>query len=65
MMVELCSFIGAPLSEIYMFAANDRLRVQVNGTGRGGTCSLTWGHGTITIVGSFYSLHTQSKFCQR
>jgi hypothetical protein len=41
-----------------MFTANDRLRVQVNGTGRGGTCSLTWGHGTITIVGSFYSLHT-------
>jgi hypothetical protein len=53
MTVEFCSFIGAPFSEIYMFAANDRMKVKVTVTGRGGNCSLTWGHGTITIVESF------------
>jgi hypothetical protein len=43
MAVGFSSFIGAALSGIYMFAADDSMRVKVTVTGRGGTYSLMWG----------------------
>jgi hypothetical protein len=42
MTVGFCSFIGVPSSGIYMFAADDGMRVKVTVTGRRGTCRLMW-----------------------